>query len=734
MKKTSDNGTAGVLHIEAARENGSLKISAYEQMNGLTGTVRRYEEFPAPMDAVERRCREIAETLNTANRRGKIAPDILTRLKEIGQVLSDDLLTHTVKEKIRTSNAGHLVAHLDDGLVHVPWELLHDGDQFLCQRFAMGRLVRTRQNVPAAPNRDLKRPVNMMILADPQGDLNEAYTEGIQLRDHLDGDKDFVRVALRTSSVTSDFVREKMRQFDIVHFAGHADYDSEHPEKSGWRLTDRRLRLRDVMKMAGTDAMPALVFSNACQSARTEAWSISGNFHDEIFGMANAFILSGVRHYLGTFWEIPDEPGRRFALEFYKHLLAGESAGRAVQQARTALIQDYGEETIVWASYLLYGDPAFNYLNRVKTVRANKKPVVARTMPEAKKTRSPEHVIDFSAEKRAPKNRRRPAAIAILAILALIAVFFGRHPETDTREIENRAMSFYQAGNYAEALDLFGQVLEHVPEDRALAAMIGETREKLSISLDREKQEEIARLVESLEKRAAKPRKKRKPADDWTSAPLTLWITDLTVQGQKAGAGEEILVPAGMADMFLSHGRVKPVERAMLDSVLRELKLGTSGLADKDAAPVLGRLLAAKLIITGRIILGAHEKTVSLRLIETETGSITATVNESFPEDMRAFEMAETLSKAFLDQIEKTYPLQGKVLETRDGKAVLNIGQKAGVETGRRFGVMYSGVVLETVSTEPETSLAKIVVGNDITQGARVKAIFGSKSQMTNDK
>ena len=93
--------------------------------------------------------------------------------------------------------------------------------------------------------------------------------------------------------------------------------------------------------------MPALIFSNACQSARTEEWTLREYFQEEIFGLANAFVLAGVKHYIGTFWEILDEPSSKFALEFYKNLISGMTIGEAIRKARLTLIKQYGEETIV---------------------------------------------------------------------------------------------------------------------------------------------------------------------------------------------------------------------------------------------------------------------------------------------------------------------------------------------------------------------------------------------------
>ena len=228
----------------------------------------------------------------------------------------------------------------------------------------MGRLVRARRTPIVTKARDLARPLKMLVLADPRGDLRGAYEEGKQILDFMDREKEIINATLRSYGIGTDFIREKIRNFDMVHFAGHSEFNAENPAEGGWRLTDGLLKAKDISKMARTAAMPALIFSNACQSARTEEWRIDKNFQDEIFGLANAFILAGVKHYIGTFWEILDEPSRLFALEFYKQIISGMTIGEATRLSRLELINKYGEETIVWASYLLYGDPTFNYIEQ----------------------------------------------------------------------------------------------------------------------------------------------------------------------------------------------------------------------------------------------------------------------------------------------------------------------------------------------------------------------------------
>jgi len=206
----------------------------------------------------------------------------------------------------------------------------------------------------------------MLILADPKGDLKGAYSEGIGIRDNIALQKGLIHAEFKSDNIDPDYVRRTIGNYDIVHFAGHFDYNPETPEECGWRLSNGCFKASEVKKMAGDATMPSLIFSNSCQSARTGEWTIGENYQDDIFGLANAFVLSGVKHYMGTSWEILDEAGKSFAQDFYHHLLSGTSIGESIRKARVNLIDGYGEDTIVWASYVLYGDPSTCYAGRLK--------------------------------------------------------------------------------------------------------------------------------------------------------------------------------------------------------------------------------------------------------------------------------------------------------------------------------------------------------------------------------
>lgn len=819
-----------VLRLEVARERDRLKISVHEHVAGEEITLRHYEEIPVSMDWIETRCREIVETLNRANRQGRLTPELLIKLREVGQFFYDEFFTMSVKRKFKETRAEYLSLNLDDHLVHIPWELLNDGHQFLCQRFNMGRLVRTKQTILGSRSRALARPLRMLILADPEGDLRAAYREGVQIRDQMDLHKDLVNVSIRSGDITPEFIREKIRNFDLVHFAGHAEYNPDKPEESGWRLTRGSLSAQDIIKMAGTATMPALIFSNACQSARTEEWSLKGDFHSEIFGLANGFLLAGVKHYVGTFWEILDEPSSRFALEFYNRLLTGSTTGEAVRLSRQALIKAYGEETIVWGSYLLYGDPTSSYLDQIMVTEEPAESEPQRISIDDKGIRAREEVIDF-AEEEVPKKRKHWWAVAV-GIFALAVTLLWGYPFLSKKQIakqEKAVLASYHEGNfqealkgcntleeknpssslayiirgniylrqgkldaaegayqqalqaakgtgaqkgealiglgriaslrkqpqealkyykqasevaprsrsaylaqalvlesgerYDEALDLLVETQKLAPQDELLAALTKETRKKVVLTRDEEKQQRIDQMVkELLESMKSPPR--ALPSDGWTSLPLTMWLMEFQTQGYSLQEGEERLLVSGIGDQVLQQSRIQLVERALLDKLLRELKFGTSEMIDRSTALSLGRILAARLILSGQIVYSEAQTQVSMRLIETETGRISATVNESFGSAVPLSVMSDKLSTDLLEKFQKLYPLRCKIAEVKNNEVRLNVGAKVGVKMGQEFKGVDEDLILEVIGVQPETCQARVVRSEGpVQKGARVEAL-----------
>ncbi len=350
------------LEIDISREGDTIRITAAEKSERGESTIQPYEEMRVSMTETDRQCREITSLLSQANTSGKVSKEILSRLRDAGKALFDDLLTARAKETLRSCTVDDLVFHIEDNLVQVPWELLYDGEHFLCQKFNMGRVVKTKHGIVNIKHREMSRPLKMLIVSDPKGDLENSFKEGQAIGEILEGNPFFISANQKSGQITAEYIMEKVKNFDLIHYAGHADYDPDDPSNTGWLLEGGILSSTDIMKLAGGRPMPSLVFCNACRSGQTGEWKIGSGYNQEIFSLANAFLLTGVQHYVGTFWEILDEPGAHFAAEFYRAVLDGASIGEAMRRARMFLIKEFGEDTIVWASYMLYGDPGFSYL------------------------------------------------------------------------------------------------------------------------------------------------------------------------------------------------------------------------------------------------------------------------------------------------------------------------------------------------------------------------------------
>ncbi len=808
----------GVVQLDITQDKDQLKIGAWEQAAGETSTVRPYETVSVTLDLIETRCKEIIDTLNRANKQGKLAKEALLKLREVGQILRDELFTARIKDVLKNSSTDHLMLSLDESLVYIPWELLHDGKTFLCQQFSMGRLVKTRRTVESSGERKLEKPLKMMILSDPKGDLKGAYKEGTQIRDLMDQDMDWVNATMRSEGITTEYVKEKIRTFDIVHFAGHSDHDRMDPGQSGWRLSNGRLKAVEIEKMIGTGAMPAFIFSNACQSARSGDLQIDQKSQNDVFGLANAFILSGVKHYLGTFWEILDEPGRYFALEFYGQLFSGHTIGQALRMARTRLIEKFGEESIVWASYILYGDPCFNYAEQIENHTIEELKGSSPMAFSASDARAKEDVIDFSSSQKSKKGKTRIIAAAA-AVLVIVSSFFFYHnwESKKTLALEQTASRAFSAGDFQAALDACGRIKLKHPENHianliqadiylrqnhlpkaaeayetvlaggketvrqkaralvglgrvaslenktdvslnyyqkatqaddsyeagflsqaillekqgqakaalevlakasqagpvsvALQALAKDIQQRVELIENKEKQKQIDGLVKDLIARM-QTHSERSVGDGWTSRPLSLWVKDFEVQGIPPGEGDPKLLMSAVQDRLIQQDRIQVVERALLDSILKELKLGTSQLADQRTALTLGKILAARLILFSRIMYQGADVIVSMRLIETQTGRVTAAYTQEFKSTVSFGKMSSNLCTALIEKILDGYPLKGKVSEVSDQKVTINIGKSLGVSAAARFEDQYGRTGFKIVAVNENFSIAAVEKGN----------------------
>lgn len=630
--KPANNDQEFIFVLNFHCQGESIRVQTYQRTGAEQETLRRYEDFKISLPKINQYSNKIKDLLSRANRNGRITKQTLLSLKQSGQLLYEELLPPRTKIIVGDTKLESLILSIDDGLVQIPWELAYDGKEFLCQRFNMGRSVSTKQEFTSS-FRQIHPPLQMLILADPQGNLPSSHQEGIELRNMLGEGKNFAATDFKSSGITKDYIRGRLRNYDILHYAGHAEYDSEQPANGGFLLADGKLSALEIRNMIGRTPFPSLVFCNACSSGRTEQWKIAEGYQS-VHGLTNAFLVSGVRHYLGTFWEIPDEPSLHFALRFYDELAGGTAIGEAVKKARLNLIDAYGEESIFWGSYMLYGDPTSVYAGRKESAQHKHRPNVTQSQKQLgvlrgqlqenqpQENKPAEHACDVSTQNRS-KNYFIPALIVVAAIasVCLLLQLLQRQGLRDNSSAKQLAPSQPSAA-YQDS-----------KPDRV---------------------DELIRQLAIKYEAAKNMRAEQGPLGYDSAQPLRMVF--LGIQTHQVPERDSQFVVNAVGDRLARSGRVSLVERQILDKLLEELRLTTSDLADPATALKLGRILSAQVMVTGSMAREGGQWMVTLRFVETETTFIKATLSDLIrAKDIR--ELADILAKKVLDKIEVAYPV-----------------------------------------------------------------------------
>jgi hypothetical protein len=258
----------------------------------------------------------------------------------------------------QTSRDSFVFYLLNPKIAWIPWELLYDGDAFLCRRFCVSRsLVKTGDEYELAQKRldALRQPGVMVLLGETSGLKKEEEIEEILriLRPVVGNDRIVVRDAANRR-VTVDHLKEN---YDICHFIGHGVFSAKNRKESGWRLQDGTvLTCSDIERVKSPKTVfPRLIIANSCYSARSAP--SPSNAQKYVTSLYRSFLSMGVPQYIGTIASVPDDVSQVFTSAFYTALASGKPVGEAVFQAREAASAGPG-----WGYYVHYGDPGFPLL------------------------------------------------------------------------------------------------------------------------------------------------------------------------------------------------------------------------------------------------------------------------------------------------------------------------------------------------------------------------------------
>jgi CHAT domain-containing protein len=236
----------------------------------------------------------------------------------------------------------------DGALRTVPMAVLHDGQQFLIDKYA----VATTPSLHLTDPRPLQR-------ADPKV-LVAALTEGVQ------GFAPLPHIASELTAIQQLYpghmlVNQEFRianvaqalqttPFSIVHIASHGQFAST-VEQTFLLAFDDKLTLGRLSELIGRqrfrDEPLELLTLSACQTAAGDDRAA--------LGLAGVAIKAGARSALATLWSINDEAASDLVAEFYRQLQKPTvSRAVALQRAQRTLRSDQRyQHPYYWSPFLL---------------------------------------------------------------------------------------------------------------------------------------------------------------------------------------------------------------------------------------------------------------------------------------------------------------------------------------------------------------------------------------------
>ncbi len=158
---------------------------------------------------------------------------------------------------------------------------------------------------------------------------------------------------------------------------------------------------------------------------------------------------------------------------------------------------------------------------------------------------------------------------------------------------------------------------------------------------------------------------------------------------------------------LVNDGRFEVVERALLQKIIEEQKLGMSGLINEKTSTQLGQILGVKTIITGSVLQIGKSIEVNARIINVKTGSIVAA------ENIRS-NSSSNLQKAvklLTERIVKNFPLTGYIVKRKGKTVLIDLGAASGLQPGMEFIVFKEGEVIKHPKTGEVLEVEQILTG-----------------------
>jgi len=240
------------------------------------------------------------------------------------------------------------------GALHkTPFSAMHDGDQFLVEKYSL-TVAPSLSVLPHVVKKRSKNEGRFLAFADPVTEavpLGFAEMEVKSIQGFFPKKEIFAK-----AQATETKVRERAASHDVIHFACHGEFNDKQPMQSGLLLArdgknDGYLQVHEIF---GIDLRNAnLVSLSACETGLSKVFG-----GDDMVGLSRGFIYAGTPSLMATLWQVDDRSTSILIQTFYENWQKkGMSKPEALRQAQMTVKAMKGyEHPFYWAGFIMIGD------------------------------------------------------------------------------------------------------------------------------------------------------------------------------------------------------------------------------------------------------------------------------------------------------------------------------------------------------------------------------------------
>jgi len=306
----------------------------------------RHYTVPISQTQIERTAKQLLQVLKQENANRQVLP--------IAQELYNGLIRPFEADLAANANVKTLVFVLDGILRNVPVAVLHDGTQYLVEKYA----VALTPGLTLLSSQVLQRQAPSALLAG----ISQSR-DGFPALENVDIELQKIQQQVRGQELLNQkFTEENLKAaignapYPIVHLATHGNFSSRLEET--FLLTwDKRLNINQLNQLLQSSDLSRrrpieLLVLSACETARGDDRAT--------LGLAGIAVRAGARSTIASLWKVNDAATSQLMVNLYQRLAnRSQTKAESLRQAQISMLTGTNpryQQPYFWSAFVLVGN------------------------------------------------------------------------------------------------------------------------------------------------------------------------------------------------------------------------------------------------------------------------------------------------------------------------------------------------------------------------------------------